>query len=178
VRVIAATSVDLKQLTAEGKFRADLYYRLNVLPIVIPPLRERLSDLDALCDCILEQIAMRTGQPQREITPTGINALSQHDWPGNIRELRNVLERAVLMGDHHRLTAEDFASILPLPSLRAAAQVPTLHTYAEAISHCERATFRAALDACDGNIPLAAKKLGIGRTTLYKKLRDLGLVSS
>lgn len=176
VRIIAATSVDLKQLVQEGRFRADLYYRLNVLPIIIPPLRGRLADLDALCDCILEQITTRTGLPQREITSTAITALSNYDWPGNIRELRNVLERAVLVSDNLRLTAEDFASILPLTSTRGA-PAPTLHTYAEAVADCERTTLRAALDACAGNVPRAAEMLGIGRTTFYKKLSKLGLAS-
>ena len=111
VRIIAATSIDLKQLVKEGRFRSDLYYRLNVLPIAVPPLRERLSDLEALCEMILEQIAARTGLPPREITASAIATLSSYDWPGNVRELRNVLERATMLTDNCRLTAEDFADI-------------------------------------------------------------------
>src|SRR5207253_3490780 len=82
VRIIAATSIDLKQMVQAGRFRSDLYYRLHVLPISVPPLRERMADLEALCECILERIAERTGLPQREVVPEAIAALSCHDWPG------------------------------------------------------------------------------------------------
>ena len=113
VRVIAATSRDLKALVADGRFREDLYYRLSVLPIRVPPLRERLSDLEALAENLLENIAARTGMPQRELTPAALAALAGHEWRGNIRELRNALEQAAMLTDHARLVAEDFALILP-----------------------------------------------------------------
>ncbi|HYD55360.1 MAG TPA: sigma 54-interacting transcriptional regulator, partial [Burkholderiales bacterium] len=113
VRIVAATSRDLKALVAEGGFRQDLFYRLNVLPVRVPALRERIADLEAIAESLLESIASRTGMPQRELTGPALAALAAHDWPGNIRELRNVLEQAAMLTDHARLGAEDFASILP-----------------------------------------------------------------
>src|SRR6185295_15345655 len=113
VRVIAASSVDLRQMVSMGRFRSDLYYRLSVLPIELPPLRERIGDLELLADSILEDIARRSGRPQRELTPTALAALSAYSWPGNIRELRNVLEQVTLNSDNPRLSAEDFTLVLP-----------------------------------------------------------------
>src|SRR5438270_650629 len=113
VRVIAASSVDLRQMVSMGRFRSDLYYRLSVLPIELPPLRERIGDLESLCDYILEEIAQRSGRPQRELTATALAVLSAYDWPGNIRELRNVLEQVMLTSDNPRLSAEEFSLVLP-----------------------------------------------------------------
>ena len=108
VRVVAASSVDLRQMVSMGRFRSDLYYRLSVLPIELPPLRERIADLELLCDHILEDIARARGRPQRELTPTALAVLSAYAWPGNIRELRNVLEQVTLNSDNPRLSAEEF----------------------------------------------------------------------
>jgi transcriptional regulator with PAS, ATPase and Fis domain len=105
VRVIAATSRDLAAMVAEGTFRADLYYRINVLPIRLPALRERLDDLEALVDALVEDIAHRSGLPHRTLAPDALAVLARHHWPGNIRELRNVLEQASLMTDDPVLTA-------------------------------------------------------------------------
>ncbi len=115
VRVIAATSHNLKQLVQDGKFRPDLYYRLNVLPVILPPLRQRQEDLDALCEHLLGQIAERTGMPHREVAPSARTVLALYDWPGNVRELRNVLEQAGMQSDNLQLCAEDFQGILPAP---------------------------------------------------------------
>ncbi|MCK6430623.1 MAG: sigma 54-interacting transcriptional regulator, partial [Burkholderiaceae bacterium] len=136
VRVIAATSRDLAKLVAEGRFRTDLYYRLNVLTIHVPPLRERIDDLELLCEHLLDQIARRNGVAPREIAPSALAALRAYGWPGNIRELSNVLERAVMMSENDRLTVEDFRAILgaslPAPG---PAQVPTFES---AIQEAER----------------------------------------
>lgn len=105
VRVIAATSRDLAAMVAEGTFRADLYYRINVLPIRLPALRERLDDLEALVDALVEDIAHRSGLPHKTLAPDALTVLARHHWPGNIRELRNVLEQASLMTDDAVLTA-------------------------------------------------------------------------
>jgi transcriptional regulator with PAS, ATPase and Fis domain len=188
VRVIAATSHDLKQLVAEGKFRSDLYYRLNVLPIVLPPLRERLADLDALCEHLLEQIATRTGMPQRELTPSARALLASYSWPGNVRELRNALEQAGMLTDSLSLTAEDFASIIPVDTLPRSNPVsaaglgvqeilpqsdaPVLRPLPEAVSELEKQMIRAALDSTSGNKASAARLLGISRATLYQKLAE------
>jgi transcriptional regulator with PAS, ATPase and Fis domain len=174
VRIIAASSTDLKRLVDEGKFRADLYYRLNVLPIQVPPLRERLSDLEALCESILEQIAARMGIRQREITLPGIAALAQYSWPGNVRELRNVLERATMMSENLQMTADDFKNILPTLTVAATTREVTNATYAEALEDFERRTIHAAMNACNNRAPLAAQMLGISRATFYKKLARTG----
>jgi len=111
VRVIAATSVDLAQRVADSSFRSDLFYRLNVLPIRLPPLRERTDDLQPLCEHLLEQIALEHGMLPKEIDRDALTLLAAHRWPGNIRELRNVLEQACSFWDGLRLTAESFAAI-------------------------------------------------------------------
>ena len=121
LRVIAATSRDLAAMVAAGSFRADLYYRLNVLPIHLPPLRSRPDDLDALTDHLLDDIARRSGLPLKTLGADALDELSRHDWPGNIRELRNVLEQACLMTDELQLGAVHFAGIVR-PA--AAADVP------------------------------------------------------
>jgi transcriptional regulator with PAS, ATPase and Fis domain len=191
VRVIAATSHDLKQLVAEGKFRSDLYYRLNVLPIVLPPLRERVADLDALCEHLLEQIATRTGMPQRELAPSARAVLAAYDWPGNVRELRNALEQAGMLTDSISLTAKDFASILstdtqqrltPRPATQGES-TPTpsvdvaVRPLAEAVAELEKNLIRAALQNTSGNKASAARLLGISRATLYQKIEEFDLMS-
>jgi len=176
VRIIAATSIDLKERVLQGRFRSDLYYRLNVLPVAVPPLRERVSDIEALCDCFLEQIAARTGTPHREIAPDGIAALCAHDWPGNVRELQNALERATMLTDNLRLGAADFAAILPGPSERSG-EGPLSHTYADMLAEFERKTLRNALREHGGRVAVAAKSLGMSRAGLYRKLAMLGITS-
>ncbi len=171
VRVIAATSRDLKALVATGRFREDLYYRLNVLPIRVPALRERIADIEPLADTLLESIASRTGMPQRELTAEGLTALAAHDWPGNVRELRNVLEQAAMLTDNARLTAEDFASILPgAAGVKKHSGVKPLP---QLIAELERRSIESALAATRGNKVSAAKLLGISRATLYEKLAGM-----
>jgi transcriptional regulator with PAS, ATPase and Fis domain len=114
VRIIAATSRDLEAMVGEGRFRADLYYRLNVLPIRLPALRERLQDLEALVEALVDDIARRSGLPARSLAPDGIELLSRHTWPGNIRELRNALEQAILMTDDLVLGARHFPRVAAL----------------------------------------------------------------
>ncbi len=173
VRVIAASSVDLRQMVSTGRFRSDLYYRLSVLPIALPPLRERLGDLEALCDHILEDIAHHSGRPQRELTPTALTVLSQYSWPGNIRELRNVLEQVTLNSDHPRLSAEEFTLVLPRVASRPrSGDRPTLKL-ADVVADAERSAIRSALAAAEGKKVLAAELLGISRATLYEKLSTL-----
>jgi transcriptional regulator with PAS, ATPase and Fis domain len=173
VRVIAASSVDLRQMVSMGRFRSDLYYRLSVLPIELPPLRERIADLESLCDHILEDIARRSGRPQREITPTALAVLSQYGWPGNIRELHNVLEQVTLNSDNPRLSAEEFALVLPRVASNARlGERPTLRL-ADVVADAERSAIRSALAAAEGKKILAAELLGISRATLYQKLSTL-----
>ncbi|HET9579625.1 MAG TPA: sigma 54-interacting transcriptional regulator [Usitatibacter sp.] len=179
VRVVAASSVDLRQMVSMGRFRSDLYYRLSVLPIELPPLRERIADLESLCDHILEDIARRSGQPQREITPTALAVLSAYPWPGNIRELRNVLEQVTLNSDHPRLSAEEFTLVLPRVGgvARHDGDRPTLKL-ADVVADAERSAIRSALAAAEGKKILAAELLGISRATLYQKLSVLSTARS
>ena len=173
VRVIAASSVDLRQMVSMGRFRSDLYYRLSVLPIELPPLRDRVADIDALSDHILEDIARRSGRPQRELTPTALAVLSAYSWPGNIRELRNVLEQVALNSDRPRLSAEEFSLVLPRIARAArAGERPTLRL-ADIVADAERNAIRSALAAAEGKKILAAELLGISRATLYQKLSTL-----
>jgi len=169
VRVIAATSRELKTLAAEGRFREDLYYRLNVLPIRLPALRERIGDLEALAENLLEAIAARTGMPQRELAASALAVLAAHHWPGNVRELRNVLEQAAMLTDNARLTAESFATILNVSTKlpRALRPLPQL------VAELERRSIESALAATRGNKVSAAKLLGISRATLYEKLKGV-----
>jgi transcriptional regulator with PAS, ATPase and Fis domain len=176
VRVIAATSVDLALLVKQGRFRSDLYYRLNVLPIKLPPLRDRLSDMDVLCDALLQQIFEQSGMPRREISAAASALLASYQWPGNIRELRNVLERACILSDNFTLGTADFAMILPAPEKAPATSVAPVRSYAEALAEFDRNIIKGALDAAGGNVPAAAKLLGLSRATLYKRIAAPGHV--
>ena len=168
VRVIAATSRDLKALVADGRFREDLFYRLNVLPIRLPALRDRPGDLEALAESLLENIALRTGMPQRELTSSALAALSAHHWPGNVRELRNALEQAAMLTDNPRLEAEDFKGILNTRAVSA-----RLRPLPQLVAELERSSIQSALAATGGNKVSAAKLLGISRATLYEKLKEV-----
>ncbi|QLJ16916.1 sigma 54-interacting transcriptional regulator [Pseudomonas putida] len=168
VRIIAATSIDLQAAMARGAFRADLYYRLNVLPIEVPPLRQRLEDLPALCEAILAELGS-----QYELEAEAQQLLARHAWPGNIRELRNVLERATLLADQPRLGVADLRAALgPLSPL---AEAPVRQSYRDACEAFERDLIAGALAEQGGNVPEAAAALGLGRSTLYKKMAALGL---
>src|SRR5207253_7986873 len=156
LRVIAATSVDLEQLGADGRFRSDLYYRLSVLPIRLPPLRERLADLNELAQYLLEELATRSGSPVRDIDAAAISLLASYNWPGNVRELRNVLERAGALTDNLCLTAHDISAVLP-PRHRGAAGVRGVPSYADAMAGFERTLIQASLDTASGKRPVAAK---------------------
>jgi transcriptional regulator with PAS, ATPase and Fis domain len=176
VRVIAATSRDLKALVAEGRFREDLYYRLSVLPIRVPALRERFGDLPALAENLLESIAARTGMPQRELAPGALAALAAHEWRGNVRELRNALEQAAMLTDRARLEAEDFAAVLP--GAPAARPAQPLRPLPQLIAELERSSIRSALEVTGGNKVSAARLLGISRATLYEKLAEIKRLSA
>jgi len=173
VRVIAATSRDLKELAAAGRFREDLYYRLSVLPIRLPALRERSSDIEAIAESLLESIAARSGLPQRELAPSALAALAAHAWPGNVRELRNALEQAAMLTDHARLAAEDFAPILPGAGAGATREPTCVRPLPQLIAELERRSIESALAATGGNKLSAARMLGISRATLYEKLAGL-----
>jgi transcriptional regulator with PAS, ATPase and Fis domain len=178
VRVIAATSRNLEAMVADGRFRADLYYRLNVLPLRLPPLRERRDDLEALAEALLDDISQRSGLPHKTLTVDALERLAAHDWPGNIRELRNTLEQAALMTDDLILTAGHLgglpvATVAPVAApaaARAGAVAPATSRLNEQRAQLELDAIRRALQASAGNRVAAARLLGISRATLYEKL--------
>ncbi len=184
VRIVAATSRDLGGLVAAGSFRADLFYRLNVLPIRLPALRERLADLEALVESLAEDIARRSGLPARSVSPEALALLARRAWPGNIRELRNTLEQAALMTDDLVLdmrhfepaagaAAADPAPQRPPPPLlpqRQPAGVDAVRPLSEQVADVERAAIAAALRASGGNRVLTARRLGMSRAALYDRL--------
>ncbi|MDB5984551.1 MAG: qseF 1 [Pseudomonas sp.] len=178
VRLIAATSTDLEAAIKRGEFRADLYYRLNVLPIQVPPLRERLDDLPALSDAILEEL-----RSQHELDHDAFALLSQHAWPGNIRELRNVLERAALLSDDlvldTRAIRAAIGTLIPVSKPPATlAELAETETFSAARERFDRQLIEATLARCQGNVIETARQLGLGRSTLYKKMAALGIVES
>ena len=180
---IAATSRDLAALVREGKFREDLFYRLNVLPIRVPPLRERRADIPALLEVLGEDMAHRSGERQSELSAEALALLQAQTWRGNIRELRNVLEQAAMRSDSSTLGRADFEAVLqaagseriapaPLPSLGE--QVPAdqagasvLRPLAEQVAALERQALAAALAQTGGNKLAASRLLGISRAKLY-----------
>jgi transcriptional regulator with PAS, ATPase and Fis domain len=180
VRVIAATNLDLQKRVSEGAFRADLFYRLNVLSIPLPPLRDCASDLPEICTRLLDDIILSGDYINARITPSGLAALSRYDWPGNVRELRNILERALILSDSTRLTGDDFARILTFGSEARPAAKPAgiVVPYAQAEAEFERQTLECALSATNGQISEAARMLRISRATFYKKLAKCGLAPS
>ncbi len=178
VRVIAATSTDLQAAIKRGEFRADLYYRLNVLPIQVPPLRERLDDLPALSEAILEEL-----RSQHELDSEALALLGQHAWPGNIRELRNVLERAALLSDDLMLNAADIRAAIgtfsPVERLATLALEPMANeSFSAARERFDRQLIETTLAQCGGKVIEAAARLGLGRSTLYKKMVALGIAES
>ncbi len=175
VRLIAATSRNLEAMIAEGSFRSDLYYRLNVLEIPIPPLRDRLPDLGILCEAILENVCQ--GLDLRgEITDAAVSALSSYDWPGNVRELRNVLERALTMGeDGGLLDADAIFRVLPHNGHQPVSSLvlQPVRALAKTLADAEAQAIEEALVASRGNRTRAAKLLGISRSVLYEKLAKM-----
>ena len=168
VRLIAATHQDLPARVAAGRFRADLYYRLAVLPVTLPPLRERMEDIPALARHILAEL--RPSAPPR-LTDAALVLLAAHSWPGNVRELRNALERAVSLKRGGVLDAADLA-LRP-----AAAEAASAVTLPATMAATEEAMIRAALSRAGGNRSEAARLLGISRQALYDRLKRYGIVS-
>nr|WP_316643233.1 sigma 54-interacting transcriptional regulator [uncultured Roseateles sp.] len=179
VRVIAATSRDLAAMVAQGSFRADLYYRLNVVPIRLPTLRERAGDFEALAEALLDDIARRSAMAHRELSPEALALLAAQPWPGNIRELRNALEQASMMSDELRLTPAHFSALLAaspagLRAVPAAAGGTELRPLPEQIAALERQAIAAAMAHTQGNKVAAARLLQISRAALYDKLALYG----
>jgi len=173
VRVIAATHRDLDDMIARGELREDLYFRLCVVELVVPPLRSRRSDLPALCESVLPRIAKRCGRRARPVAAEALVRMAAYGWPGNVRELENVLERALVLGEGPEITAAD----LDLPDRPAPELEPETDGPHDAVMEgIERKRLTAALRAASGNQSNAAKALGMPRTTFINKLRRYGLL--
>jgi two-component system, NtrC family, response regulator HydG len=181
VRVVAATHRPLDRLAAEGGFREDLLYRLRVLTIELPPLRERREDLMPLAIHFIAHFAERHGRPVAELTESARRALLAHDWPGNVRELRNAMERAVVLAEDGRIDLPDLpadvaGSAAPLrPADAALAGLAYTEARSRAVEAFDRAFLAAALERHGGNVSAAARTLGLHRQSLQKRLRALGL---
>jgi DNA-binding NtrC family response regulator len=164
IRIIAATNRDLGQLVAEGRFREDLLYRINTVVLRLPPLRERTEDLPVVAEELLAQLARDMRRPMPALEPDAEQALIAHPWPGNVRELRNVLERALLLSSSPVLRRGDLRlSGLPMKPPAAAA--------AATLKQVEWDHIRRVLEEEQGNVPRAARRLGIPRSTMYQKLK-------
>ncbi len=177
VRVIAATNVDLRAALEQGRFREDLYYRLNVVPINIPPLRDRKEDIPFLVTHFLQKLAPELGARAKEISPAAIDRLLAHPWPGNVRELENTIERSLVLAAGDVLQPADIR-IEPPRHMPAAssAQAPLLPE-GETLEHWEQMMIREALRRASGNKSQAARMLGLTRNALRYRLSQMGLES-
>jgi DNA-binding NtrC family response regulator len=172
VRVLAATHRDLEALVKEGKFREDLFYRINVVPIRMPSLRERKEDIPVLCDHFLKKFRKEHGKPSVAFDAKAVAALAGHDWPGNVRELQNVVERLVVLNQSGLILEQDVKPCLGSPSAPEGAAGPALEA---SVAGAEKVAIEGALKASNGNRTHAAKALGISRRTLHNKLRQHGI---
>jgi DNA-binding NtrC family response regulator len=175
-RVILATNENLAQLVADGTFRQDLYYRVNVINIELPSLRERIADIPLLAQHFLQAVREDANKPVSGFSDDAMAAMQHYGWPGNVRELQNVVERAVLLGKGPIVTVEDLPEQVRVGSAMPSA--PTAgQTLKEALAGPERQIILGVLRANNWNRNLTAESLGINRTTLYKKMKRLGLES-
>ena len=173
-RAILATNENLTKLVEEGRFRQDLYYRINVINIELPPLRERIADIPNLAGHFLKTTVEETGKAVHDFTPETLALLQQYRWPGNVRELQNVIERAVLLGKTDRVRPEDLPSDL-LSGGPITSTVVRDGTLKDALEGPERQIIFEVLESNNWNRNQTAEQLGINRTTLYKKMKRLGL---
>jgi two-component system, NtrC family, response regulator AtoC len=170
VRVIAATNRDLETEYQAGRFRKDLYFRLNVVTVSLPALRERKSDIHMLVQCFLDRFAPKKNV---EITPAAMKCLLQYDWPGNVRELENCIERAIALGNHEVIDLHDLPPALCRFAGENIDEKPALS--ATDLEDLERMTIERVFDQVKGDKMLAGKMLGISRATLYRKLKRYGI---
>jgi transcriptional regulator with PAS, ATPase and Fis domain len=171
VRIVAATNHDLEKAVREGRFREDLYYRLNVIPIALPPLRERRTDIPLLVEHFIPKYA---GGRQRGITDEALKILMGYDWPGNVRELESVIERALLLGDEDRILPADLpAAVRAGLSARRGLFDLDIPESGIDIEELERALIVKALQKSGGNVSRAARLLGLSRRTLQYRLEKM-----
>jgi DNA-binding NtrC family response regulator len=176
VRVVAATNRDLSEAIASGAFRSDLFDRLNVLPLRVPPLRERRDDVPLLAQRFLVDSARLNDRPKKHLSTGALAQLERYDYPGNVRELSNLIERLVILSPHDEIRAEDARELLPLGNAPGGepAYSPE-RPLRDMLEDAERALVKAALAHHRGNVTATADALGLERSHLYKKMRALGL---
>jgi two-component system response regulator HydG len=177
VRILAATNRNLEKDVASGSFREDLFYRLNVVMVQIPPLRERQDDIPLLAHHFLKKYADKNNRQVKGFSPLAMDMMLKHTWPGNVRELENTIERAVILLLDEHITEKELPSTITEayanenhwvpPSPQVAANRP--------LEEVEKEAVLATLDACSGNKSEAARRLGINRKTLHKKLKEYGM---
>lgn len=174
VRVVAATNKNLEEEIDRGNFREDLFYRLNVIPFHVPPLRDRLEDVPLLADYFLHDFTTSYGRKAKELTPQAYQVLQEHHWPGNVRELRNLIERIVILNPQVRVDARH----IPLTtSKRAPSDKPTdrFGSLQEVREAAEREYILKKLEETNGNVTRTAELLGLERSNLYRKMKTLGI---
>jgi DNA-binding NtrC family response regulator len=171
IRVVAATNQDLAKIVGEGKFREDLYYRINVIEVHLPPLRDRREDIPRLAAPFARRLSARYGQPGPEFSADAMRALLEHAWPGNVRELEHVVERALLLCQGPAVQVEDLA-------LRAARGEGDGRLEQMTLEEVERHFIQRALTRCEGQVSEAARVLGLSRSALYRRLQHHGLKGS
>ena len=177
VRVLAATNKNLEEEIAENRFREDLFYRLNVLPLHVPPLRERREDIPLLAQHFVNQLSQRDGAPSRTLDSTALEVLQRFDWPGNVRELRNAIERVMILAAGPRITGADVTRLTGAkpPDASGLGSLLEVKTYEEFKNAAERAFLLHKLREMDWNVSETARVLDMPRSNLYKKIERYGL---
>jgi len=177
VRVLVATHRNLEELVREGKFRQDLYHRVYVFPLVLPPLRERKEDIPVLVRHFSEQVSAANGWKSFRFTPDAVESLQRYAWPGNVRELRNVVERVMLLATDDEVTAETVSLALPHSAGMEATGVGSESTgpLADRVDAFERMTIANELKRHSYHMTNTARALGLERSHLYKKCQQLGI---
>jgi len=174
VRVLAATNRDLEQMVADGTFREDLYYRLKVVVLVAPPLRDRKEDIPSLVDYFLRVTCDQNNLRRRGITAGALKQLQAHDFPGNVRELRNLLERMVILSRNEEIDEEDVTDALPTPR-KLGSVSDSCRPLREQMVEAEHAAIVTALRRNKWRMSATANQLGLERSHLYKKVKALGI---
>jgi two-component system nitrogen regulation response regulator NtrX len=176
VRVIAATNKDLEEEIARGNFREDLFYRLNVIPFFVPPLRDRKEDIPLLVKEFLQEFGQQYGRPHVEMHPDALDALRHYNWPGNVRELRNLVERVLILNPKsQRIERKHLPALVAREAARSSGVREDFSTLQEARDAYERDYILKKLDECHGNVSRTAEALGLERSHLYRKMKALGI---
>jgi two-component system nitrogen regulation response regulator NtrX len=176
VRVLAATNKDLEEEMKAGRFRQDLYYRLHVIPLSVPPLRDRKEDIKPLAERFLMDFTTKEGLEPKTITDEALSLLMKHDWPGNVRELKNIIERLIIMTPSNEITAKHIPSLnIKEESEAAALSDPSVtgDSLKDAKMDFERQFILKKLEENEGNISRTAEAIGLERSNLHKKLKSL-----